>query len=246
MIKLIAAAALIVLGLVFKLAFIGYGMIAYTCFGLALFLLCLAVLDCLSKAHETAARRIRRVLYGAAAFAAAILTITIVCISTGAKSEGDSDVVIVLGTGVNGTVPSGALSARLRTALEYSEENPDALFILSGGQGDGEDISEARCMYDWLTERGVDEDRLYMEDKSTRTVENIEYSKELMEREEIPQDGGVMIISEGYHLFRARLIAKENGFEDISTRAADTGLVIFNIGCYIREALALWNHIVFA
>ena len=56
--------------------------------------------------------------------------------------------VVVLGAGVNGTVPSQALRERLEAARDYLARYPEAVAVLSGAQGDGESITEARCMYD--------------------------------------------------------------------------------------------------
>ena len=71
------------------------------------------------------------------------------------KDTGGTDYVIVLGAEVKGTRPSRSLLMRLQKAEEYAKENPDTTLILSGGQGSGEDISEAQCMYEYLTTRGI-------------------------------------------------------------------------------------------
>ncbi|MCD8104740.1 MAG: YdcF family protein [Lachnospiraceae bacterium] len=84
--------------------------------------------------------------------------------------------VIVLGAQVRGTSPSRALRRRLDRAVEYARENPDTIFILSGGQGSDEDISEAECMYRYLVGAGVSEDRLIQEADSTSTAENLRFS----------------------------------------------------------------------
>lgn len=90
---------------------------------------------------------------------------------------------MVLGAGVNGTVPSQALRERLEAAQDYLARYPEAIAVLSGAQGDGEAITEAQCMYDWLTARGVDPARLRMETKATTTEENLRCSLDLIEAE---------------------------------------------------------------
>ena len=72
----------------------------------------------------------------------------------GMRSQGSSglEYVVVLGAQVKGEVPSKALYKRLVKALEYAKENEDTVLILSGGQGTGENITEAECMRRWLTE----------------------------------------------------------------------------------------------
>ena len=122
--------------------------------------------------------------------------------------------VIVLGCQVKETGPSRMLRERLDAAYEYLTENPDAKCILSGGKGVDEPESEAMCMYKYLTARGIDEKRLYIEDKSTSTKENLMFSKELIEREGLPQ--AVTIITSEFHQYRANEIAKSLDMESYS------------------------------
>ena len=77
----------------------------------------------------------------------------------GAHTDGraeDAQCVVILGAGVNGTTPSLMLSSRLQAALDFIADKPDIPIICSGGQGPGEDISEARAMYNALTDRGIE------------------------------------------------------------------------------------------
>jgi len=75
------------------------------------------------------------------------------------------DYIIVLGAHVDGTRMTLALLERARRALLYLEENPGTKAVLSGGKGDGENISEAEAMYRYLTGHGIDGDRLIREDE---------------------------------------------------------------------------------
>ena len=119
--------------------------------------------------------------------------------------------VIVLGCQVRGSTPSLLLSYRIQTAGDYLEENPESVAILSGGQGAGEDISEAECMFRALTARGIDPARLYLEDASGNTQENLQNSRTLMEREGL--EGPVAIVSNGFHVRRALIIAGDLGLD---------------------------------
>lgn len=158
------------------------------------------------------------------------------------KPQPDLDYVIVLGAQVKGKQPSLALRRRLEAARKYLEENPRTLAVLSGGQGDGEDITEARCMYEYLTENGIEEGRLLLEEASTTTEENLSFSAEIIaahaaEAEEKsaapaldeaenkwdPALGKAQrtgILSNNFHVYRASLLAKKMGYEHISTIAA--------------------------
>lgn len=114
---------------------------------------------------------------------------------------------IVLGCKVNGTNASAMLSRRLDTAAEYMTEFPDAVIIVSGGQGDTEDISEAECMKNYLTGKGFDPDRIIKEDKSENTYENIQFSKKYLDDNNLGDD--VTIITDSFHQLRASIIADD-------------------------------------
>ena len=91
------------------------------------------------------------------------------------------DAVIVLGAGLRGENLSLILRNRLDAAVEYYNENPEAVIVVSGGQGPDEDIPEAEAMERYLYEQGVPLNKIIKEDKSTSTEENFKFSKELLE-----------------------------------------------------------------
>ena len=98
--------------------------------------------------------------------------------------QGDPRAMVVLGCQVmpDGE-PSILLRDRLDRALDYLEDHPDLTVVVSGGQGDNEPVTEARCMADYLMERGVEEDQLLLEERSHNTDQNLRYSRELLEAE---------------------------------------------------------------
>ena len=146
--------------------------------------------------------------------------------------------LIVLGCQVRGKAPSLLLWYRIEAAGDYLEAHPDAVAVLSGGQGPGEQISEAQCMYDRLTARGIDPARLYLEDRSTVTMENLAFSTELMEREGL--QGPVCIVSNDFHIYRA---AKMAGDQGIDAEALAARSAWYSVPTYVlREALALVKY----
>lgn len=143
--------------------------------------------------------------------------------------------VIVLGCQVRGTAPSLLLSYRIQTAADYLLAHPDAVAILSGGQGPGEDISEAACMFKGLTARGIDPARLYLEDASTTTQENLRFSKALIAREALR--GPVLVVSNDFHIARALRMASDEGLAAEGLAAHSNW---YSRPTYIlREAIAL-------
>lgn len=130
---------------------------------------------------------------------------------------------VVLGCKVRGSVPSLMLGRRLEAAFEYLDKNPDIIAVVSGGQGDGEDISEAECMKRYLTDKGISEDRIIMEDRSTDTEENLRFSKKILDDRCDSEE--IVIITDSFHQFRASLIAGKLGIKTKSV-SADTPLYL--------------------
>ena len=149
------------------------------------------------------------------------------------------DYLIVLGAGVNGTVPSLSLRDRLDAAFTYLQQNPNTVCIVSGGQGSGENITEAECMYRYLTAAGIPESRIIQEDQATSTVENLQYSLALMQRTENTRIG---VLSSEYHLFRAGLMATDQGFNAVLV-PAETSRWSLRMNYYMREVVALWYYL---
>lgn len=148
-------------------------------------------------------------------------------------ADGTNEYAIILGAKVNGETPSLTLHYRLKAALSYAETHPDVRFILSGGQGPDEDIAEAEAMRRYLTEHGIDEDRLLIEAQSTSTYENLLYSKKLL-----PEDvESITIITSDFHLARARMLADSLGLKTDALAAKTPESV--KIQQHIRERLAI-------
>lgn len=148
----------------------------------------------------------------------------------------NTDYLIVLGAGVNGTVPSLSLLDRLETTTTYLRAHPNCIAIVSGSQGVGEDISEAEAMETYLLTQGIPATQIIKENKARNTIENITYSYQL-----IPQDDPhpvIAIVSSEYHIFRAKLIAKKLG-HDVYALAAPTSNWLLKINYFLREAPAL-------
>ncbi|WP_455715620.1 YdcF family protein [Anaerosporobacter sp.] len=123
----------------------------------------------------------------------------------------EKSTVIVLGCKVYGERPSLMLVERLEAAYDYLVENPNSVCILSGGQGTDEDISEAECMYRYLISQGISSERLYKEEKSTSTRENLIYSKDILDSYQLNKD--IAIVTNEFHEYRAGKIAESLGLE---------------------------------
>lgn len=145
--------------------------------------------------------------------AAAVVFISVECLIVGAmfkQPDKNLDYILVLGAQVKGNRPSLSLKYRIDAAEEYLEKNPDTKAVLSGGKGQGEEISEAECMYRELVKVGLDKKRLLKEEKSTSTNENIVFSKEILEKESADRTDSLKIgvVTNSFHVFRGTAIAR--------------------------------------
>lgn len=146
----------------------------------------------------------------------------------------DADYVVVLGCKVQGTRPSLSLQYRMNAAVEYLKEHPGAKAVLTGGQGIGEDISEGQAMYDAMTNMGIPPERLLVENQSTTTKENLEFAKAYID----PENDSVVLVTTGYHMYRAGRIARHAGYRKLQGYSAKTVWYLVPAD-YIREALAI-------
>lgn len=174
---------------------------------LGAFLLLLLALRRLAAAHPWA-RWLRRGLLLCFALGALLFAALEAWVLSSDETDWDSEVsaVIVLGAGVNGRAPSLSLQRRLEAALDYLEDRPAVPVVVTGGRGAGEEITEARCMADWLTAHGVAAERILLEERAASTEENIAFSLALLRENGVDTEENIAVVSSDYHLCRAALL----------------------------------------
>lgn len=155
--------------------------------------------------------------------------------------NGDPKVMIILGCKVEPWGPSTLLRDRLDKALDYLEDHPDMTVVVSGGQGPDEHMSEARCMADYLIDHGVGEGRILLEDASHNTIQNLQKSNVLLAEQGYDTTDDVVIVSNGFHLARVRMLWGRvcGGDCSLSTLSAPSSHAPSRLKMYIREPLAL-------
>ncbi|MSR93362.1 YdcF family protein [Clostridiaceae bacterium 68-1-5] len=123
------------------------------------------------------------------------------------------DFIIVHGAGLlNGERVSPLLAGRLNKGIEVFESSGrKAKIIVSGGQGSDENISEAEAMKNYLLEKGISEHNIIMEDQSTTTLENMMFSKKIMDQ--MMSQYRVIFVTNDYHVFRTGTYAKQVGLK---------------------------------
>ena len=209
---------------------------------------CAAVLGCylllrrLANKRPKLARRLMVILSLGLGigFVAAIIT-GVIIVRTWSPPLVDCDYVVVLGAGVNGTRPSLSLQERIDAAYDYLVAYPNAVCIVSGGQGNGENITEAQCMYNELTAMGIETDRIWLEQRATNTRDNIRFSLDIIEEETGTRPDRIGLVSSEYHLYRAGLFARSENVI-ASGIPAKTSWVTLRINYFLREIVAVWYY----
>ena len=147
-------------------------------------------------------------------FALMLIWITVILVAMAYfanKPPEENATAVVLGCQVRGNTPSLLLKKRIDTAFEYLKAHPNAKCIASGGQGSDENISEAECIKEYLVNMGIDESRIFIENRSVNTNENISFSAEIIKKNGLNEN--MAIVTDGFHEMRAAVIAKSLGHE---------------------------------
>lgn len=148
--------------------------------------------------------------------------------------SGEPDVLLILGCRVRGEEAEETLAMRIEKAAEFLRENKNTLAVACGGIVHKDQFkSEAEVIYEGLIKRGIEKERIILEDKSKTTAQNFINAQKLIDLE----NRRVAFLSSEFHLMRADMIAKRCGVS-CSTVAAPSPkkLLIKN---YVREFWAV-------
>lgn len=233
--RAITAGVIFLAALVLRFAFSGRNFIAYA----------LILLSALIVVFGMVGKTVKRFIALILALGLVYFVIIEIPIIDEASGDGDfdADYLIVLGAAVHGDTPSLSLVERLEAAKDYLTKHPDTVAIVSGGQGGGENVSEAQAMYEWLCEKGIDLERIIMENKATSTYENLKFSREIINARS--DNATIAVVSSEYHLCRAKLIAKTLDMY-IHTVPAHTTYFSIKLNYFIREAFGVTYQLTFA
>ncbi|WP_455039648.1 YdcF family protein [Lancefieldella parvula] len=182
------------------------------------------------------------------------------------------DYIIIHGAGLDGPRPTPLLAGRIDKALElWNKQHQHGKFVVSGGQGADEVVSEAQAMRDYLLEKDVPLDAILMEDKSTTTWENLKYSIGIINNDwtasanttsvdtsassgsfaasTIGTDFTTAVVTSDFHVFRCAEYAHNLGLKADGIGSHTKGW--YWPTAFIREFIAitkahLWPYLVFA
>lgn len=156
------------------------------------------------------------------------------------------DYIIVLGSGIRSEEVPPLLKSRLDKGIEYYRKNPDALFIVSGGQGLDEPVSEAFAMKKYLLSQKIPAEAILVEDQSTTTYENMLFSKKIIDSDwqlkkpDSQSKPSIIFSTNNYHVLRGSMYARR-----VHLKAEGVGAptaLYFLPTALIREYIALLAH----
>jgi uncharacterized SAM-binding protein YcdF (DUF218 family) len=189
-------------------------------------------------------RAVKMIIY---IFIICFLGIEILIISYPKNSLQKTDYILVLGAGLsNGKTPSLILQGRLDAAIKCFQQNDSAYIVLSGGKGNDEDLPESHAMSIYLQDKGINKNKIIIEDKSQNTNENFKFSKKRIEEfsKKSLKESSVKIITTDFHALRSSILAKRNGYVKIDNYSSTTVWYLIPI-TYTREAFAIVKSIIF-
>lgn len=157
------------------------------------------------------------------------------------------DAIVVMGAAQYNGRASTVLSARLDHALTLYEQGYAPVIIVTGGKLEGDVYTEAGVSEQYLLDRGVPQEAILMEDAGGDTWESMKAVGDIARGREIET---VLVVSDGFHLYRSERMAEAVGLEAYSSAAPDspirpwsgnefsyvireTGAVIFQMGDWL-------------
>lgn len=169
--------------------------------------------------------------------------VTGILLVTCAPDGSSSPYLLVLGTTVNGAEPSIMLGERIDAAYRYLSTHPDVICIPTGGKNPDADITEAQCIANKLIAMGIDKSRIWLEEKATTTLENLQCSLALIEEKTGSKPESFAFLTSDFHVFRVRLVARRLGLTAFA-HASRSKHTIFYYPAFLREILAVWYYFV--
>ena len=145
--------------------------------------------------------------------------------------------ILVLGSGAPRCQVSPTLAARLDLALLWAQRLPQAPLVVSGGKSLMQDCTEGAVMERYLQQQGLPGSRVIVENRSTSTAENLQFSQSLLAARGITPEQPLLLVTSDFHQPRARRIARRYGFTDVATAGAPTPLYS-RYNAWLREYFA--------
>jgi uncharacterized SAM-binding protein YcdF (DUF218 family) len=156
-----------------------------------------------------------------------------------------ADAIVVLGASQWNGKPSPVFQARLDTAYDLYENKFSEKIFLTGGIGEGEEIPEARSGKNYLKERGVQEDKMFMEEKGRTSKKSLDEVAHIMREKNI---NSVILVSDGFHMMRLREMANDLGIKAYISPVKDGPInknKFSQVKSYMRESWVYVLYLIF-
>jgi uncharacterized SAM-binding protein YcdF (DUF218 family) len=134
--------------------------------------------------------------------------ISAIYLAAGRDQERPVDAIIVMGAAQFNGVPSAVLRARLDTTYRAWMDGVAPVIIVTGGKLPGDNFTESESSRDYLVDRGVPRNAILLEGEGRNSAESLRHAAQIARDHHIRR---VLIVSDGFHLFRSKMIAEDNG-----------------------------------
>jgi len=130
-----------------------------------------------------------------------------------------ADAAIVLGAAVVGDEPSPVFAERINHAIWLYQNGYVDKLIFTGGKDGNSEVSDASVAKKYAIENSVPAEDIFIEEESTITQENIQFSAQI-----VKENGwsNVIIVSDPLHMKQAMLMAKDYGLKAYSSPTPTT------------------------
>jgi len=147
-----------------------------------------------------------------------------------------ADAAIILGAGTTQGTPSSVFEERIKHGIWLYNNNYVDKLIFTGGTGEGNDYSDAYIAYEYAIEHGIPKEKIFMEEQSRITSENLYYAMTIMTEYDI---NTVLIVSDPLHMKRAMLMAQDYQLNAYSSPTLTTRYISFRtkVPFLIRETI---------
>ena len=159
------------------------------------------------------------------------------------KPKYKQDFIIVLGSGlIDGKTVPPLLGKRIDRAISFykaqlKETMHPLKLVMSGGKGDDEHLPESVAMKNYALEKGIPAEDILIEINSKNTLENMIFSKKIIENQFGTTNYNVIFTTNNFHLFRSGLFARKAGLKADGIGAKTAFYFLPN--AFLREFIAV-------
>lgn len=160
-------------------------------------------------------------------------------LSARSDQERPVDAIVVMGAAQFNGVPSAVLQARLDTTFRVWSDGMALLIIVTGGKMPGDNFTESEASRDYLVDLGVPESVILMENEGRNSADSLNGVARIASEQGIES---VLIVSDGFHLFRSKMIAEDLGLTAAGVPVADGPIEAWSsteLDYVLREAAAI-------